>query len=249
MTANTQIVFDEWNGYPAQRDGASMVISFDVAVTRGERPRNLELCARVMIPIHSPNESGCPVSPESEVLWEMEDELVAMLDQHTTTCRLVARLTYNGLRELVFQLQDWESFRPPVGLWIMKHDDYELDVSEHEGWDFFDSYIQPDIEDHYFMADRSVVDSLVKNGSDPQKQHSLEFVFMGPSEGLTRLADSLRDKGYMVVGELNANFDRVILAKALPLDLSLIVQESVANRLAAENMGVEYDGWGAAVVS
>jgi regulator of RNase E activity RraB len=248
MTTAPQIVFDEWNAYPAERDGVTMFVSFDEAVAREEPPANLQLCARVMIPIHSPNNAGGPVSPESEVLWSMEDELVSLLQDHHVHCRLVGRLTYGGLREIVFQLHDWDSFRPPVGLWIMRHEEYQIDVSEHEGWDFFDDFIRPRIEDQLFMADRSVVDSLVRNGSDPEKEHSLEYVFMGAPDALKHVAQALRQRGYTEVGELDFSSGQIVLAKRLILDLPLIVDESLANYRLAEGAGIEFNGWGALVV-
>src|SRR5262245_35550619 len=107
-----QIVFDGWNTYVAERDGATMFVSFDEGAARLDTPNGLDLCARVILAIHAPNANGGPVPPESDRLWEMEDELCEMLRQHATPCRLVGRLTYSGWREIVFQLHDWDSFRP-----------------------------------------------------------------------------------------------------------------------------------------
>ena len=249
MSEDLQIVSDEWNTYPAHRDGVFMFISFDEIITSDDLPSDLQLCARVMIPIHTPNEAGGPVSAEAELLWEMEDGLVELLQEHKVNCRLVGRLTYDGLREIVFQLHDWESFRGPVGLWIMQHEQYEIDVSEHDGWDFVQECICPRLEDHLYMADRQVVDLLLESGSDPEKEHSLEFVFTGSSEGLKQVADTLQQRGYLPVEEGDANSDQLVMAKPLVLDLNLIVNESLENHELAESMGVEFDGWGAAVVS
>ncbi len=244
-----QIVFGGWNAYPAERDGVSMFISFDEAVTRKEPPNDLQLCARIWIRIHSPNNTGGPDSPERELLWEMEDELLALLKKHKVRCRLVGRLTYGGLREIVFQLHDWDSFRVPVGLWMMPHEEYEIEVSEHEGWEFFDQYIRPRIEDQLFMADRSVVDSLLETGSDPQKKHSLEYVFMGEPDGLKRAARKLQKRGYEAVDQLDVASGLIVLAKQMVLDLSLIAAESIKNYRLADDLGIEFDGWGAAVVN
>lgn len=245
MPTAPQIVSDEWNAYPAERDGVTMFVSFDEATAREEPPNDLQLCARVMIPVHAPNDAGGPVPPESEALWAMEDELVSLLQEHGVHCRLVGRLTYGGLREIVFQLHDWDSFRPPVGLWIMRHEEYQIDVSEHAGWDFFDNYIRPRIEDQLFMADRNVVDSLVQSGSNPEKEHSLEYVFMGQPDGLKHVAHALRRRGYVSVGELDFSSGQIVLAKRLVLDLSMIVAESLANFRLAEDAGIEFNGWGA----
>jgi hypothetical protein len=247
MTA-PQIVSDEWNTYMADRDDVTMFISFDETVTGDEPPPGLDLCARVILPIKSPNDAGGPVSPEAELLWEMEDELTALLQKHKVRCRLVGRLTYGGLREIVFQLHDWDSFRPPVGLWMMQHEEYEIDVSEHDGWEFFDEYIRPRLEDRLFMSDRDVVHALVESGSNPEKEHSLEFFFVGVTEGLQRLAEQLAERGYTPLDGMDFKSGSVGFAKPLMLDLPSIVDESLANHRLAEEIGVEYTGWGAAVV-
>lgn len=248
MIAEPRIVSDEWNAYTAERDGLLMFVSFDESVTRGTPPEELRHCARVMIPIHAPTSAGGPESPESERLYEMEDELVAILEDDDVRCRLVARLTYDGLRELVFQLEDWESFRPPVGFWLVEQDEYEIDVSEHEGWDFFDEYVRPRLEDRIAMMDRSVVSSLMEAGSDPEKEHCLDYVFRGEEPALRRLASALEARGYEPAGDFDPASGQILLAKRMPLDLTRIVEESVANYHAAHESHVEFDGWGAAVV-
>lgn len=131
----------------------------------------------------------------------------------------------------------------------MKHEDYKIDVSEHKGWQFFDDYIQPRTEDRLFMADRSVIDALIENGSNPRKKHSLEYHFRGKPEGLTRVARKLLKRGYQPLGSLDYQSGTIDLVKRRVLNLSLIVQESIANHNLAEEAGVEFDGWGAAVVT
>lgn len=249
MSDFSQIVGDRWNAYSAERDGALMFVSFDEDVAEVEAIDHLSSCARILITIHQPNGAGGPESPEAEKLWEMEDELFELLQEHQVDCRYVARLTYGGLRELVFQLQDWESFRPPVGMWIMRHEEYEMDVSEHEGWDFYNDYIRPRHEDRIFMLDNSVVMNLIEAGSDPEKEHSLEYVFVGEKSGLERVAISLRKRGYVDIGETDFASGQIVLAKKMVLDTSLIVFESLANSELAEDAGVEFNGWGASVVN
>ena len=249
MAKAIKIVFDEWDSYVAERDGATMFISFDDAVTRGKPPADLKHCARILVPIHKPNAAGGPVEPENEKLWAMEDKLCAKLKKHRVPCRLVGRLTYGGLREIVFQLHGWRSFRTPVGLWMGEHEDYEIDVFEHDGWDFFDEYIRPRLEDRLFMADRDVVDSLIESGSNPRKLHTLDYAFQGEAKGLKRLAKKLMKRGYKAAGDLDYDSGTIELSKRLKLDLELIVQESLENFQTAEKEGVEFVGWGAAVVS
>jgi regulator of RNase E activity RraB len=244
----TKVIFDPWGTYVAETEEGPLFISFDDGATREDLSASLPHCARVIVPIQNPHESGMPVSPESERLYQMEDQLCALLSEDGVECRLVGRLTHAGVRELVFQLADWDAFRPPVGYWMTQHPEYELDVSEHEGWEFFNEIIRPSLEDRLMMADRRVVDGLIEAGSDPQKPHVMDHAFRGPGDALRKLADALASRGYRPQDTLDFDSGLIVLVKEMTLDLGSIVEESIANhRLAAEH-GAEYDGWGAAVV-
>jgi hypothetical protein len=206
-------------------------------------------CARVIIPVKRPNGNGGPERDEAEVLWAMEDRLVEQLEARSVRCLLLGRLTHSGNRELVFQLADWEKFRPPVGRWMAEHPDYDIDVSEHEGWDFFMSAVWPSQENWMMIADRRVIDNLIKAGSDPEKPHSLEFVILGESAQLEQFSASLGlgERGYTQL-DISPGEGQLILVKSMELDLGKIHEESLFLKRATEQRGLNYDGWGCTVV-
>jgi regulator of RNase E activity RraB len=243
-----RIVFDEWDTYVAQSDGKPLFVSFDVEAARTDLTDTLTHCARVIIPIHKPNRNGGPVQPESDRLYVIEDDLCASLSEHGVRCRLVGRLTCDGVRELVFQVDDWDTFRPPVGLWMQHNGAYAIDVSEHEGWSFFDDCIRPTPEIWIYLADQRVVQNLIKSGSNPSKPHDLEFVFHGQDESLRKLAHDLQGRGYRPLADLEPGKGEVVLVKTMPLDTEGIAAESLAHIKLTQEHDVRYDGWGAQVV-
>lgn len=243
---NTKVVFDSWDTYVAEANEKPLFISFDADAAANDLTDTLQQCARVVIPIHEPNQNGGPADEESERLYAMEDALCAILTKHAVVCRLVGRLTHDGTREIVFQLDDWESFRPPVGLWMQENDDYEIDVSEHEGWTFFDDCIRPTPEIWMQLADQRVIQGLLEAGSDPSKPHALEFVFTGDEQSLRQVAQKLRAQGYAPAPADAPG--QIIMVKKMLLDEDEIIAESRANRALADEHEVEYDGWGAEVV-
>jgi regulator of RNase E activity RraB len=244
----TQVVFDSWDTYVSQCDDGPLFISFDVEAAEKDLTHTLTHCARVIIPIHRPNKNGGPASPESEHLYDLEDELCTALVDHGVSCRLVGRLTCAGIRELVFQVDNWDSFRPPVGLLIMAHEDYEIDVSEHEGWTFFNDVIRPTADIWLMLADRRVIQGLLEAGSNPEKPHALEFVFNGDEEGLRQAARNLQKRGYVPLSPPDFSSGQVVMVKKMALDEEAILAESQAHKELAEEYGIEYDGWGAEVV-
>jgi regulator of RNase E activity RraB len=163
-------------------------------------------------------------------------------------CRLVGRLTCNGVREIVFQLDDWDSFRPVVGRWMGDNDRYEIDVSEHEGWEFFNDVIRPSSETWLYLADRSVVQNLLEAGSNPKKPHEIEYVFHGQVPELKKMQKALEKRGYAVPNGIDIEGEEMIAVKKMAIDVDAIFEETLANQQLAEQHEAVYDGWGAMVV-
>jgi regulator of RNase E activity RraB len=244
--ANPILHDGHWESYAYNTEHGPVFVSFDVEA--GKRPRDpFPYCARVIIPIQAPNHNGGPTGNEAEVLWAMEDALVALLQQHEAPCVLVARLTHAGERELVFQVGDWDAFRPPVGRWMHQHEDYETDVSEHDGWDFFENQIWPRPFDWMLIKDRQVMDALIKHGSNPEKEHALDYFFKGSPTDLQRLWEILQGRGHAKPG-FEGTEGQMTTVRRMPLKKDLIWAESEAIYNACQNLEVEYDGWCAEVV-
>lgn len=245
----TTVVHDRWDAYPVDTEQGPMFVLFDVeAAQQQELQAEFPCCARIIIPIKEPNHNGGPQGEERERLDALEDELCGALSQHEVKCRLVGRLTFRGVREIVFQVADYETFRPHVGAWLKAQTDYEIDVSEHEGWEFFFDCLAPSRESWQWIKDRQVVERLMEAGSDPDKPHRLEFVFCGPPPGLRQLAETLAGHGYEPGDACDFNSGTIILTDELPLDLAAIFDRSLIHLELADANGVEYDGWGTYVV-
>ena len=248
MARASKVVFDAWDTYVSETDDGPIFISFDDEAAKSDLTHILQHCACVLIAIQKPNANGGPVKPEADRLWDMEDALCEQLSKHGISCRLVGRLTFKGKRTLVFQLDDPEAFRPVFQRWRKDNVDYRIKLWEDEGWNYFDENVRPGREDWLFIADNSVVCKLIEVGSNPDKPHSLEFVFIGEGRGLKGVARDLQERGYKPLGKLDFTSGRIVMAKSLVLNVQLIFAESKQHARLAKEHGVEYDGWGTAVV-
>jgi regulator of RNase E activity RraB len=244
-----KVVHDHWDAYPISTDDGPMFVLFDVEATQQDLTAALPFCARVIVPIKEPNEQGGPIGDERQRLDDMEDDLCTALALDKVDCRMVGRLTFQGIREIVFQLRDYETFRPTVGRWMLEQTDYEIDVSEHDGWDFFRDCICPSRESWAWIADRNVIDHLLESGADPLAPHRLDFVFVGAAPGLRQVAETLQQSDYTPLSELDFTTGTIVLCKSLPLDLHTIFEHSLTHLQLADSCGVEYDGWGTTVES
>jgi regulator of RNase E activity RraB len=247
-TKRTQVVFDAWGTYLVNTEEGPWFISFDDEAAREDLTSTLRHCARVIIPIREPNAAGGPDNPEAERLWAMEDALCDALGAGGVVCRLVGRLTHAGQRELVYQLDDPEVFRPVAQAWIDAQHDYPIAMVEHEGWAFFDDCVRPTAEDWLWMADEQVVSNLLEAGSDPEKEHALEFFFEGAPAALKEVEAALLERGYERPAKSDSGPDQLMMVKRMRLELAEIFDESLANQRLAQEHGVECDGWGAEVV-
>jgi hypothetical protein len=136
---NSIVIVEDWDTVVGEYENKPVFVSFDKTTTNKSLRRLLSHCARIMIPILKPNRNGGPGKKESTLLSAMEDAICDLLSKHNVECRLVARLTYQGMREFVFQFADFDTFRPIVGIWATETNNDKIDISEHEGWSFFDS--------------------------------------------------------------------------------------------------------------
>ncbi len=236
-----------WDSYSYSTDNGSVIVGFHTEADKIDQSK-YPYCARVIITIKNPNDNGGPEQEEAKVLWDMEDRLVEALDAASVPCLLLGRLTHGGSRELVFQVADYTPFRPPVGRWIWEHDDYETDVSEHDGWDFYFESVWPSETSWLLIMDRRVVDNLVKAGSDASKPHSLEFVFRGEQAPLLEMQTALSARGYTLL-DFSPEESCLVMANSMTLDVGEIFKESIAHNTLCGQLGIEYDGWGALTVS
>ena len=73
-------------------------------------------------------------------------------------------------------------------------------------------------------------------------------VITGPERGLRQVARKLEEHGYRPLEPVDYAGGQIVMVVKMKLDEADIFAESRANRKLAEKAGVDYSGWGAAVV-
>ncbi len=237
---------ENWEFYVYPTEDGPVFVTFHTEIEAIPK-ETFSHCARVIIPMKDKDEYGAATDAEANALYDLEDTLVTVLTQADVKCHLLARVTHAGNRELVFQLADWDSFRTPARLWLDTHPTYEIDVSEQEGWTFFDDCVWPSDDDWIWIYDRRVVDGLIEHGSDPEKTHDLEFTFGGETDALTSTKPALEKRGYTQLS-FDEAANSLVMVKTMTLDVNLIWEESMANLELAKTNTISYDGWGAVPV-
>jgi hypothetical protein len=227
-------------------DGSDKIsfISFDVECDQDSIRSQFTDEALIRFKIKAPNGNGGPTGSESQELWDIEDSLIKCLEDNIK-CRFVGRLTRNGIRDFIIELVDKDNFSKVFSS-CFKDNNYNPTLNFEKSWDLFDDVIWPDEDNWTFIYDDRVVQRLIDNGSNPEKLHSLEYVFIGEANDLKEIEKELKKRKYVKVR--NTSKDEIVMSIKLKLDTELIFNETKKNKLLAEKYKCVYDGWGAEVV-
>jgi regulator of RNase E activity RraB len=237
----------EWEMYVGRSESGPVYVTFDVSVATARELPDLPHCVRVMFRVQKPGPLGIPLQEEAERLMALENDLCAALGAAGVLCRLVARLAHGGVWESVFMVGDLGSFQQVLESWWKQRPELKLHFSTHPGWQFYDTAVRPSQAQWQWIRERRVVDALVRRGSDPRKEHVLQFFFLGPPGPLQQLEAELRTRGYEP-GLSDVAQGKLVMVLKAPLDVDLIAGQSLALADLCKPLGVTYDGWGAGVV-
>ncbi|MFL7790691.1 MAG: DUF695 domain-containing protein [Anaerolineae bacterium] len=246
---SVKVVGDSWAVYSyAYGEGMQAVISFDVDRAREEEHQGYGHSLRVIVHISLVGrvlENGLPVRDELSKLEQFEDGLLKVLEKRGVDCRLVGRMTYGGMREFVFQVEDVKGFRGSAAKLEGIAGNYEIELREEEGWRFFDEKVSPNPVFWQQISDYAVIRGLIDAGSNPELPHLLEHVIVGDGEMLLRIRNDLGNNGFR---EISLRDGCLVMGRESKLNIDDVF--GVTGRLFdyCRGKGVLYDGWGAEVV-
>ena len=94
--------------------------------------------------------------------------------------------------------------------------------------------------------DQDVINNLIKYGSNPEKEHSIEFAFFGDWSNMNKVKDILLTQGY--TQDASQTDKMLVITKFHKLHLDEIKAETKKMEDLAKQYNVEFDGWSAAIV-
>ena len=243
-----KIVVGPWEMYHYRREnGMLCVVSFDLGLAQSEPIAELNQSYRIVLHLLPENTQagGLPVEGMVVQLEDIERDLVKSLETAKVNCRMVGRQTYEGKREMVFQVENGEHFEQIYGIWAADFTDFKVEQVQSEGWDFFEQHLKPTMMDWQQVVDRRMIEKLLKAGSNPSKVHELEHTITGEMESLQIMAEELAHGGF-TVAELGGG--ELVVKRASYLNVEEISMVTSALFRFAHDLGLVYEGWGARVV-
>lgn len=231
-----------WNFYSyTYGDNLTALIEFDYEFAREDVHKGYNSCKRVIIYIRqedcAPN--GLAFKHESLKIKKLEDDLLLTLSE--VDCKLTGKMLYGGMYDFNFQTNDASAFMNKVTPWIANQKSYKIEIIEKKNWEFFDAKIKPNHIYWQQITDRRLIGTLLEQGSNPEKEHIIEHLFIGENEKLQDLSNQLTSDGF-VLSSLNEN--QLTLTKPSKLvggELSNLTQKLASY---TASIGVQYDGWG-----
>ncbi len=242
---------DPWDFYPCRVNDAPASIALAMRFRKEPRPSELDTLYVAGVELEDAGEHGMGTAAEGEVLFDAEEEFREKLAAQGFV--QVGRLRNKG---------EWQvSFYAASGLETKFHGLLALTlastgrsvwthVAADATWDYYDSFLVPDLERSQWMADRQVVEGLEEAG-DPlavarKVDHSARFPNRSSADAFAVGAEAL---GFAVTVTDGAEPECSAKAEREdPVNLSHVhgvVMELV--ELATANGG-EYDGWGCVAV-
>lgn len=238
----------QWNGY-AYRFGLDQrcVVSFDVEACEPKNQSPHVMGRRVISFAHQDEvtPTGMPTKEAYQRMRDVETAWVARLTSGRVACWHVGSQTYNGLRELVFEVKDVAAFEQHWADFSRARADLKL--FEFEGWQFFNEKIRPGPVGKNHISNRSVIEGLRQAGSRLELPHGLEHCFLGMDRELGAVEAALMPYGFWRAQRAK---DSLTMAHEHPLaDQDAVDSVTLFLRDLAQKCGAHYDGWGALVVS
>lgn len=120
----------------ARRDGRDAIIVLDTALDRGRLLQSFPWLVTIALPIRRPNRFGLCDDVESARLGDIEDGLLAALDEEAY--RYAGRITWNGKREVLIYAADADDALQRLRALATKLNEMVELSKEHEAdWDTY----------------------------------------------------------------------------------------------------------------
>ena len=190
------------------------------------------------------NEQGMPQGTER--LYSIEDKFDEAPALLAAGAIRVASVTGQGQRRMFFVHRDPLDFSPVLKATEVRG--FACDAAEVDDRQALIRLVTPTHLESQLNGDLDVIASLQKSGDDGQASRKTDFWFYGQRGPLGSLAASLKAQGFSVDHWVN-DPTGVVLSRKMSVDLAAFQALTPVIVRAAEQSGVDYDGWETLVVS
>jgi hypothetical protein len=162
----TMPMSDPWDFYFRTVDDRPTSCSVNLGVHDDAPMPSLSYVATVRVRMRNPRPDGLSTAEEANVLWQIEDALVATIKSNTPEGIFVGRVTSAGNRDLFFYLPLPESWASTVEAAATAFPCYEMqsDVWQDCAWQTYFGFLVPNAEQRQMIENRKVCEVLERHG-------------------------------------------------------------------------------------
>lgn len=230
-------------------DAMSMFVRLDTNFLGERAEGEPRFIARITMPFENPDwvsDDGLPTREASEELFDIEEGLMDALSNAGAHGQILAIVTVPGLRDFIFTSDDPADFMAKAQ-GVVDGAPVRLDLASHEDGAFYDNFIAPDEFEWNQIKNQRVVQNLLENGSDPNKDHPIDHFFkIEDASKVAALRAELEEAGFT-----HADTDDEYLRMVMPRPLTQLMDINEDTEIAillARKYDQEYNGWGSPIV-
>ena len=245
---NNSIVMNEnWDFYSYEYEEKNhtfeALIEYDKLHATETKHSILSNCLRFILYIDPEKcqENGLPTK---DSFIEILDTQKNILKNIKSDSRLVGKMSYGFLVELVFQTNQKDELTSEIKSKIMLNDTIiEFDFEKHNGWNFFDQKIKPD---EIWLLKSTELTKIKRLKIENEKNHkttsTLIHEFSGNNDELDIISNALtQSEGFEICKREKNTLE---LEKGFKIDeIEELVTLNLKIRAFSESLGLTYLGW------
>lgn len=246
---------EQWDFYPEILGGEPASIVVDLALRDPSARPEAPWLVTIDLDMKDPDDHGMGSAEEVARLGPVEDGLQKLLETNFEG-RPVGRIRGGGSWRLFVYLPTTDGVADAVSSFVRNGPGVTCSVRAEQdpAWRVYDSVLAPDEERLRWMLDRRVVDRLEEAGDaldTPRPvDHHLEFP---TREARVAFLKAIDGEGFAVTDEAFTNVEprpyTLSLQRTDPVALEAIHRVVARLQKVAHELGGDYDGWGAPVVT
>jgi len=242
---------EDWDFYMSNVDGAIGSFFVDLGLITiapvAERP-NL---VWVSINMRNPMENGLSSNEESELLYEIEDNIVNNIaSRHDAV--FVGRLTTAGMRQLFFYFGDTSGHEETITQSMSKYPEYEFEFGgkEDKEWNCYLGFIYPSPTQYQMIMNSRVIRNLEQNGDDLTKERMVDhWIYFESEDDMKNYISEIEAQGFTVI-DSHQNEEKLYVlnvGRVDKVDFQSVNEYTLYLWELAGSHNGDYDGWGCPV--
>lgn len=250
MKQNFNEIEQNWNFYMCRIDDKPASIRLNLALSNIAPIEDYKKRISIFVKMNNPSEDGLSSNEEYPILCDIEDKVINKIE--TLEDIFAGTVKSDGKLELHIFTKNPEKTEKLCKEAFKNFPNYKWDYSIDEDieWDIYFNFLYPDIYSYQAMMNRNIIENLMNQGDNLEKEREIDhWLYFSSEENINLAIKKVDELGYKVLSmeklddgreeSYQLNISRMDNAKFK--HINEVVWELVE---IAESLDGYYDGWG-----